>query len=380
MAQENVLINSEQKMLILNASPNTSQLTLPYVLNNVVLLTPGFWNGYVFASEDIKNGFELTDWKDKKNFELIKDHADKPLSVDSFVGYAKEIRLSKDGEIDYSGKVVPKGSLVGNLELWDEGMITKLVLAKAKFGVSAKVKGYEDSGVFKIQSFNNFSIVDNPACKNAYINLSDNTEVVKLAETTSSSMPGEAVASSGLEPTKVCDKCKKTPCECKVEDKKLEEDEEEIEEEEDDSTVTEEPELEELKEDSKLLKGGSKEEQKMEMAKEQEQAVSETKVEVEQAKAEEVKAPEATAELSAVLSKIEELSLSIKAIAERVDKVEKLSQKTETLSDKKEKSVEGIIFKIGKPMTVQELSQSKDNRHSAGILAMASHIQALQNK
>lgn len=147
----------------LQSSGSTSQLTVPTTIKDKPLLTPGTWNGLLFEGNEIEMAFRNTDWTNKKNYELIKDHADKPLSVDAWVGYVKNLR-------------VKNGSLYGDLELWDEDIIRKLVHAKAKFGISAKVKGVENEGVFRKFTFANFSVVDDPACKEAYINLSDSSE------------------------------------------------------------------------------------------------------------------------------------------------------------------------------------------------------------
>jgi len=155
------LNDSKQKL-------DPKKITIPTILKDVTLLSPGNWNGLKFSADEIRNAFQLTDWHDKKNYELIKDHADKPLSVNDWVGYVRNIRLSSDG------------SLVGDLELWDEQMIIKLVHAKAKFGISAKVLGMEMDGEFRNFTFANFSIVDNPACKEAYVNLSENKELKEI--------------------------------------------------------------------------------------------------------------------------------------------------------------------------------------------------------
>jgi len=187
---ELMLVNSEQ---VGESIPSTKDITIPTIIKDKVLLSPGKWNGYLFTAEDIIRGYQNTDWSDKKNFELIKDHSK---SVDAFVGYVRNIR------------VTPDGKLIGDLELWDEKIIRDLVVLKAKFGISARVLGYEEGERFRIQSFNNFSIVSDPACKEAYINLSnkklkeinvvsnfvENYELKLSDETTSSVSSGSEIS------------------------------------------------------------------------------------------------------------------------------------------------------------------------------------------
>jgi hypothetical protein len=134
-------------------------IKIPTVISNKVLMAPGNWNGVSYSAEEIKKAFENTDWSDKDITSVILDHSDKPLKVSDWTGWVKNPRLEGD-------------SLVGDLELYDEPVLIKLTQAKAKFGISPRVKGLEESGQFKNFTFENFSIVTNPAVKKAYINLS----------------------------------------------------------------------------------------------------------------------------------------------------------------------------------------------------------------
>jgi len=134
---------------------------IPYIIKNKVLMAPGTWNDVRYTAEEIKRAYENTDWNNKDVISLILDHADKPLSVHDWVGWVKNVRLVGD-------------NLVGDLELYDDNVIVKLVKAKAKFGISPRVKGIEHNGELRNFTFENFSIVTNPAVKKAYINLSQN--------------------------------------------------------------------------------------------------------------------------------------------------------------------------------------------------------------
>jgi len=141
-------------------------------------MAPGTWNGVTYTAGDIKQAYESTDWNNKDVVSLIADHEDKPLRINDWLGWVKKPRIEGD-------------NLIGDLELYDEDIVVKLALAKAKFGISPRVKGMEnpDNHEFKNFMFENFSVVTNPAVKKAYINLSSMkggkmTEKILQEETT----------------------------------------------------------------------------------------------------------------------------------------------------------------------------------------------------
>jgi len=138
-------------------------LKVPHIIKNKVLMAPGTWNDMNYTSEDIKQAFENTNWSDKDVCSLILDHADKPLSLKDWVGWVKNPRFD-----EASGKVL------GDLEFYDENILTKVLVAGARCGVSPKVRGDEMDGFLRNFTFENFSVVTNPAVKKAYINLSEN--------------------------------------------------------------------------------------------------------------------------------------------------------------------------------------------------------------
>lgn len=145
------------------------ELQLPVVIKDKVLLSPGTWNGINFSAEEIKKAFHTTDWTEKKNYELIYDHETDKAS--SWLGNVVNLRVTDNGV------------LIGDLEIWDSSLAQKLVNGKAKMGISARVLGVEDEeGNFVNFTFNNFSVVGEPACREAYINLSKDKLVDKLIE------------------------------------------------------------------------------------------------------------------------------------------------------------------------------------------------------
>lgn len=141
------------------------------LLPNRVLLSPGVWNGKIFTAEEIEKAYYNTDWNNYSVYSLIADHSDNdddhlPLSVHDWIGYVENPRMDD-------------GKLIGDLRVYDKNISSKLIDAEAKFGVSAKLQGSRDGNdTVRDFSFKNFSVVVNPACKDAFINLSDENETL----------------------------------------------------------------------------------------------------------------------------------------------------------------------------------------------------------
>jgi len=125
---------------------------------------PGVWNGNLYTSEEIIKAFKNTNWNDKEVRALFFDHEDK--------------RLSKQAGMVENPKLVGD-KVLGDLYLYDKDAIIKVGLAKYRCGISPKVGGQEDSNR-KMSDFKylNFSIVTNPACKKAFINMSEQSTQV----------------------------------------------------------------------------------------------------------------------------------------------------------------------------------------------------------
>lgn len=154
------------------ASPVKKELALklPQTFEDILLLCPGVWNGLEYNSLEINNAFLNTDWNDKSNTHLYLDHQDtQERGVANWAGFVKNPRM-----ID--------GELRGDLEVWDEPTARFLREAEAKFGVSATLEGLHDESDDSVRSFhfNSFSIVTNPGCKPAWINLSQDEGLRKI--------------------------------------------------------------------------------------------------------------------------------------------------------------------------------------------------------
>jgi len=140
-----------------------SEVKLPYIVKNKILMSPGIWNGYYYSADSIKDAFSKTSWDKKEIRSLFLDHQD--LKSAEWVGEVRNITLN--GE-----------EVRGDLVIVDKPTAIKLAYG-AKMGISPKVSGMEDSGKMIDFKFDNFSVVINPAVKTAYIN---NQEVNKMSE------------------------------------------------------------------------------------------------------------------------------------------------------------------------------------------------------
>ena len=135
-------------------------LKLPYIMRNKVLMSPGIWNSFLYDNEPIHKAFNTTSWDKKEVTSLFLDHEDNKSK--EWIGDVINPRLEGD-------------TIIGDLSIVDKPTAIKLAYG-AKMGISPKVSGMEDEGRMVEFTFDNFSVVINPAVKTAYINNSDNSE------------------------------------------------------------------------------------------------------------------------------------------------------------------------------------------------------------
>ena len=139
-------------------------IKIPYLLKDMVLMAPGVWNDTVYTSESVTSAFKNTDWNDREVSSVFVDHSDK--NILTWVGKIINPRLSGD-------------KVYGDVAIYNKDAAVNVAVGKMRCGISPKVSGQEDENKqmsdFK---FLNFSIVTNPACKKAYINLSQEKEII----------------------------------------------------------------------------------------------------------------------------------------------------------------------------------------------------------
>lgn len=152
-------LNESNKLDIEQMDLNS--IKLPYILKDKILMAPGIWNENIYPSEEIINSFSNTNWEDTEVTQVFADHSDR--NILSCVGKIINPRLSGD-------------KIIGDVALWNKDAVINVVLGKMRCGISPKIKGKEDKTTKSMSniSYINFSLVTDPACKKAYINLSQN--------------------------------------------------------------------------------------------------------------------------------------------------------------------------------------------------------------
>lgn len=153
------------------------ELNSPITIKDILLLSPGVWNDTEYPAQEIIKAFNNTDWSDKKNTNLFLDHQDtKERGVGNWAGFVKNPRLANNSE------------LWGDLEVWNPLIATFLKEAKAPFGISSTLSGTEnlkeklDGAKSRMEDFHydSFSIVTDPACIPARMNLNKQGKAIKV--------------------------------------------------------------------------------------------------------------------------------------------------------------------------------------------------------
>lgn len=148
-----------------DSNPLAYSLIKPLAITDTTLLAPGIWTGgdgkpTRYAAEEIQKGFANTRWD---NMNLFLDHKDsKGSAVAYWIGFVKNVKII--GE-----------ELHGDLEIWHPLIALFIQKAKARFGVSATMNGFEQlnsgGGVinYEIHSFRSMSLVDEPGCEISWL-------------------------------------------------------------------------------------------------------------------------------------------------------------------------------------------------------------------
>ena len=137
----------------------TSDIKLPYIEHDKILMSPGKWKGMNYSKEEITKAFTNTDWKDRHVRSLFMEHADNNASM--WVGEVENEHMDLEG------------NLIGDLKISHPIHAMTMAVGKPKFGISPRVAGEADGDVMHDFKYENFSIVINPAVKKAYINNSE---------------------------------------------------------------------------------------------------------------------------------------------------------------------------------------------------------------
>lgn len=146
-------------------SGDLEDVDLPYVVKDRILMSPGTWNGMDYTAGEIEQALNRTDWEDERqhNASLFLDHEDRDAS--KWVGKVTNVHMDGD-------------DLKGDIEVTHKETAIKLAYG-AKFGISPKVEGRSSDGrTMEDFTFENFSVVVNPAVKTTWLN----SELQQVAE------------------------------------------------------------------------------------------------------------------------------------------------------------------------------------------------------
>lgn len=304
-------------------------VNVPLVIRQAILMSQGIWNEMYYDKSEIKKAFDQTDWNSREKRNLFLDHKDKEAS--EWIGDVQNLNFKED-------------TLYGDLFVYDPIWAAKLKYGNPKVGISPKVMGDADekNKIMSNFTFENFSVVMNPAVKRAYIN---NMENLKIDENESAN-EGEDAEKKIVNVNETLSKTESTKKQ--MEEKNMENDVKdlavlfELFESKNLSVTDVIRKSEEIRKDEESLKdaiqraGRILEEEAVkataEVAKEEAKVVEEAKV-----AAEEKKKKDEVAEVKDDVVKDDgEEAASEEGIKEMKQKIKELSQKIETLSNEPE--------------------------------------------
>lgn len=140
------------------------RVSVPYRVEDVTVLSPGEWNGLQWTASELKEAVNKTDFDmsqesgDERppNGSVFFDHDDR--SADQWVGQVENVRVNGTGDVKTDLVITDKQTAM-NLEFG------------APFGVSPKADGLvNEEGTMRDFTFENFSLVVNPAVKTTWLN------------------------------------------------------------------------------------------------------------------------------------------------------------------------------------------------------------------
>ncbi len=134
-----------------------NDIKLPFIIEDVTLMSPGTWNNKEYRREEIQNAYNKTDWEDSEVKALFYEHDDE----DSRSWVGQVVNARQEGT-----------KTIGDLEIVDMDLARKLAYG-AKFGISPKVTGFDRMGALVNYEYDNFSVVIDPAVKTTYMNSED---------------------------------------------------------------------------------------------------------------------------------------------------------------------------------------------------------------
>lgn len=148
------------------ASDNLSDIDVPYRVEDVVLMSPGRWNNIQYPEETLEEAVERTDWDEAHNSSVFWEHDDE--DARDWIGEVRNVRFED-------------GAVKGDIDFVDEDAARKLEYG-AHFGISPKVSGARKGRKMQRFTYDNFSLVIDPAVKTTYLNSDTHFEVQKMSD------------------------------------------------------------------------------------------------------------------------------------------------------------------------------------------------------
>lgn len=166
MTELNEDVMGNQLIQELTSLISDTNVKIPYIEKDKVLMSPGIWNNKMYTAEEIIKAFNNTDWENKQNKFLFYDHED--LKASEWIGEIENQKCSNEGIV------------TGDLKIVDPILAIKLAYGKPKIGISPKVRGQDKNNEMQDFVYENFSVVVVPAVKTAWINNSEGSKSIEI--------------------------------------------------------------------------------------------------------------------------------------------------------------------------------------------------------
>lgn len=131
-----------------------TDMELPFRVEGATMMAPGTWNGKEYTPKEIRAAYQRTDWNDEDIRALFNEHDDQDSR--DWIGEIRNPRMEGD-------------ELVADIDVVTADEARKLAYG-ARFGISPKVSGRDDRDVIRDYTYDNFSLVLDPAVKKAFLN------------------------------------------------------------------------------------------------------------------------------------------------------------------------------------------------------------------
>lgn len=168
----NCLEFSPEEIVNLAKEIDLTNIPLPYIVKNHIVMSPGVHNGVLYSKEAIEHAYKNTDWSNPKVGLLYYEHKDefvynpKTGQKDLWVGADAGDWCGKVTNVRFDSKT---GDLIADIYLCDEKAARAIAMG-VPFGISPRGRGNKKGNVILDFIIENFGFVVNPAIKTTYFN------------------------------------------------------------------------------------------------------------------------------------------------------------------------------------------------------------------